>query len=66
MEVRKDMRRRGLGSLLLQEVKRECYREGRVPAARCSIRNDASRATLLRAGLRVSGFMLAGDVRKSD
>jgi GNAT superfamily N-acetyltransferase len=63
MEVSKDMRRRGLGSLLLQEVKRECYREGRVPAARCSMRNAASRATLLRAGFRVAGFMLAGDVR---
>jgi GNAT superfamily N-acetyltransferase len=62
MEVREDSRRRGIGSLLLQEVKRECYLAGRVPAARCDIRNAASRATLTRAGLRVCGFMLTGEV----
>ena len=60
MEVREDSRRRGFGSFLLQEVKRECYLAGRVPAARTSIRNLASRATLARAGLRVCGFMLLG------
>ena len=62
MEVREDSRRRGIGSFLLQEVKRECYLAGRVPAARTSIRNAASRATLSRAGLRVCGFMLMGKV----
>ena len=62
MEVREDCRRRGIGSLLLQEVKRECYLAGRVPAARTSIRNVASRATLTKAGLRVCGFMLIGKV----
>jgi GNAT superfamily N-acetyltransferase len=51
MEVREDCRRRGIGSFLLQEVKRECYLAGRVPAARTSIRNLASRACLSRAGL---------------
>ncbi len=63
MEVREDCRRRGIGSFLLQEVKRECYLAGRVPAARTSIGNLASRACLSRAGLRVSGFMLTGEVR---
>jgi GNAT superfamily N-acetyltransferase len=63
MEVRKDCRRQGFGSLLLQEVKRECYRAGRVPAARTSIGNHASRATLARAGMRVAGFLLAGDLK---
>jgi GNAT superfamily N-acetyltransferase len=62
MEVRADSRRRGIGSFLLQEVKRECYLAGRVPAARTRIGNLASRACLTRAGLRVSGFMLTGEV----
>jgi len=62
MEVREDSRRRGIGSFLLQEVKRECYLAGRVPAARTSISNVASRATLTKAGLRVCGFMLMGKV----
>ena len=62
MEVREDCRRRGIGSFLLQEVKRECYLAGRVPAARCGLRNVASRATLVKAGLRVCGFMLTGQV----
>lgn len=64
MEVRKDCRCRGLGSFLLQEVKKQCYLSGRVPAARCGIQNLASRATLAKAGLRVCGFMLLGRVAK--
>jgi GNAT superfamily N-acetyltransferase len=63
MEVREDCRRRGIGSFLLQEVKRECYLAGRIPAARTSIGNLASRGCLTRAGLRVSGFILTGDVK---
>jgi hypothetical protein len=63
MEVREDCRRRGLGSFLLQEVKRGCYLAGRVPAARSSILNTSSHAALCRAGLRVSGFMLNGEVK---
>jgi GNAT superfamily N-acetyltransferase len=62
MEVREDCRRRGIGSFLLQEVKRECYLAGRVPAARTSVRNLASRACLARAGLMVCGFMLTGEI----
>jgi len=64
MEVRKDCRCRGIGSFLLQEVKKQCYLSGRVPAARCGIQNLASRATLAKAGLRVCGFMLLGPVAK--
>lgn len=60
MEVREDSRRRGFGSFLLQEVKKGCYIAGRIPAARTDVRNIASRATLVKAGLRVSGFMLSG------
>lgn len=62
MEVREDWRRRGVATFLLQEVKRECYLAGRVPAARCGIRNLGSRAALCRAGLKVCGFMLTGEV----
>jgi GNAT superfamily N-acetyltransferase len=62
MEVREDCRGRGLGSFLLQELKKECYVAGRVPAARCALQNEASRATLIKAGFRVCGFMLKGTV----
>ncbi len=64
MEVREDCQRRGVGSFLLQELKKECYLAGRVPAARCDLRNAASRSTLIKAGLRVCGFMLTGKVKK--
>lgn len=63
MEVREDCRRQGLGSFLIQELKRACYMAGRVPAARCNIENMASKATLLRGGLRVAGYMLFGGVK---
>jgi GNAT superfamily N-acetyltransferase len=63
MEVRPDSRNKGYGALLLQEVKIACYLAGRVPAARCNIANPASRATLIKAGMRVCGFMLKGDRR---
>ena len=66
MDVRKDCRRKGFGNYLLQEVKKECYLAGRVPAARCNIENKASRATLIKAGLKVCGFMLKGDIKKSN
>jgi GNAT superfamily N-acetyltransferase len=64
MEVREDSRRQGVGSFLLQELKKECYLAGRVPAARCGLHNTASRAALLKAGLRICGFMLLGKIRK--
>lgn len=62
MEVKEEYRQQGLGCFILQELKQACYLSGRVPAARCNIRNTASRATLLKAGLRICGFMLAGEV----
>jgi GNAT superfamily N-acetyltransferase len=63
MEVRQDYRRQGLGSFLLQEVKKQCYLATRVPAARCDIENIASRATLQKAGMAVAGFLLLGTVK---
>jgi GNAT superfamily N-acetyltransferase len=64
MEVREEYRRKGFGSFIIQEVKRECYLAGRVPAARCNMENAASKATLLKAGLAIAGYMLMGDVKK--
>jgi GNAT superfamily N-acetyltransferase len=63
MEVREDCRRRGLGSFLIQGIKEQCYLAGRVPAARTGIENVASKATLLKAGLKIAGYMLLGEVK---
>lgn len=63
MEVRAAHRGKGLGSFILQEIKKECYRTGRVPAARCNIKNDASKATLLKAGFKIVGYMLLGHIK---
>jgi len=58
MEVREDVRRRGYGSFLIQELVTECYLAGRVPAARTGVDNIASQRTLLKGGLRECGRML--------
>lgn len=63
MEVKEDCRRRGLGSFLIQELKKQCYLAGRVPAARTGMDNIASRATLIKAGLKIAGFILLGQVK---
>jgi GNAT superfamily N-acetyltransferase len=63
MEVKEDCRKQGYGSYLLQEVKKQCYLAGRIPAARCNVSNPASKATLLKAGLQVAGHMLIGKVK---
>ena len=63
MEVREDCRRKGLGSYLIQELKRQCYLSGRVPAARTGTDNIASRKTLMKAGCQIAGFMLLGSVK---
>jgi GNAT superfamily N-acetyltransferase len=63
MEVKPDCRGRGYASFILQEVKKACYAAGKVPAARCPIANKASRGALLKAGMKVCGFMLMGRVK---
>lgn len=65
MEVKKDYRGKGFGSFILQELKKQSYLAGRVPAARCNIQNKASKATLIKAGLKISGFMLTGDIKNT-
>jgi GNAT superfamily N-acetyltransferase len=64
MEVTKAFQRQGLGSYIVQQVKRECYLAGRVPSARCNMENVASKATMLKAGLAIAGYMLLGEVKK--
>ncbi len=61
-EVKEDHRRKGYGSLFTQELKREAYRLKRVPAARCNVRNNASKGTLQKAGMRVCGHLLYGEL----
>jgi GNAT superfamily N-acetyltransferase len=63
MEVRKDHRRKGLGTYLLQEIKKECYKAGHVPAARCDAINNASKGVLIDAGMMICGCMLTGDIK---
>jgi GNAT superfamily N-acetyltransferase len=62
MEVNESLRRRGLGSYLVQELKRECYKLGAIPCARCSPENVASRKTLQRAGFVPVAHILIGSV----
>jgi RimJ/RimL family protein N-acetyltransferase len=61
-EVSEAHRGTGLGSYLVQELKKEAYLMGRVPAARCNIKNKASKATLLKAGFRICGWRLSGKI----
>lgn len=60
MEVAEAFRRRGLGSYLVQELKRAAYDLHSVPCARCSPTNIASRRTLQRAGFVPFAHMLTG------
>ena len=65
MEVKEDYRQKGFGSFIVQELKKEAYLQKRVPAARCNIDNKASKATLLKAGLKVCGCILVGEIKES-
>jgi len=62
MKVAEPFRRRGLGSYLVQELKRVCYEQGNVPAARCNPTNIPSRKTLQKAGFVPCGHILSGTV----
>lgn len=65
MKVGESFRRRGIGTYLVQELKRICYEGGSVPAARCNPKNIASRQTLQRAGFVPCGQILRGKVSLS-
>ncbi|HEX3988492.1 MAG TPA: GNAT family N-acetyltransferase [Verrucomicrobiae bacterium] len=60
MEVAEPFRKRGIGSFLVQELKRVCYERGNIPSARCNVNNIASRKTLQKAGFVPCGYILAG------
>ena len=62
MEVMEKFRKHGLGSYLVQELKRECYELGAIPCARCDPTNIASRKTLQRAGFVPFAHILNGIV----
>jgi len=64
MDVNEPFRRRGLGSFVVQELKRICYENGHIPAARCSPDNLASQRTLQKAGFVPCGHILTGAVRR--
>jgi RimJ/RimL family protein N-acetyltransferase len=64
LEVKEGSRQKGYGSLIIQELKKEIYMMGRIPAARCNINNQASKATLLKAGFGVCGFILKGNLKQ--
>ncbi len=61
-EVNEEHRQKGLGSLITQELKKEAYRMNRIPSARCNVKNIASKATLLKAGMCVCGHILLGEI----
>lgn len=63
IDVDEPFRRRGFGSYLVQELKRICYEEAHVPAARCKVANEASRRTLQRAGFAPCGHILIGRLK---
>jgi len=62
MEVAEPFRRRGLGSYLVQEIKRACREIGGIPAARCNVNNVPSRKTLQKAGFVPCGHILTGTI----
>jgi len=63
MDVDESFRRRGLGSYLVQELKRIAYELGAIPAARCNPENVASRRTLQKAGFEPYANILTGSIR---
>ena len=62
MDVDEPFRRRGIGSYLVQELKRITYELGAIPCARCSPTNAASRRTLQRAGFVPFAHILFGSL----
>jgi hypothetical protein len=62
MDVKENHRQKGFGALIVQELKKEIYKMGRVPAARCNTKNNISKATLLKAGFDVCGSVLIGEL----
>jgi GNAT superfamily N-acetyltransferase len=66
MDVREEFRRRGLGSFIVQELKRVCYEGGFKPGVRCRTTNVPSQRTLQRAGFVPCGHILVGDLPAAE
>jgi GNAT superfamily N-acetyltransferase len=64
MAIAEPFRRRDLGAFLVQELKRVCYEQGSVPAARCNVDNTASQLTLQKAGFVPCGNIVTGTLKK--
>lgn len=62
MKVGEPFWQRGIGSFLVQELKRVCYEGGSIPGARCNPKNVASRKTLQKAGFVPFGHILDGQL----
>jgi GNAT superfamily N-acetyltransferase len=60
MSVAQSHRRRGLGSFLVQELKRTAYELKHIPACRCNVNNLPSRKTLQKAGFVPCGNVISG------
>jgi len=65
MAIAEPFRRRGLGAFLVQELKRVCYEQGSIPAARCNVDYTASQLTLQKAGFVPCGNIVTGMLRES-
>lgn len=66
MEVAPDMRRRGVGRFVVQEVMRVAFAKNLIPSARTGPDKDASRATLLSAGFVECGKLISGRLRPTE
>lgn len=64
MHVAETHRQKGFGTLMVQELKKKAYAINRVPAARCNIRNKASKTTLLKAGMKICGYLVNGKIKE--
>lgn len=62
MDVDEPFRRRGIGTYLVQELKRLSYDLGAIPCARCTTTNEASRRTLQCAGFVPFAHILFGSL----
>jgi GNAT superfamily N-acetyltransferase len=61
VKIAESFQGKGFGAYLAQELKRACRTGGSIPAARCNIRNLASRRTLQKAGFMPCGNLVSGD-----
>lgn len=63
MEVSAPWRRRGIGTFLVQELKRVSHEMKKTPAARTDADNLASRGTLQKAGMSPCAWIIRGTIR---